>query len=650
LTTIDLTLLGIGGIVGAGVYVLTGQAAALYAGPAVVLSFVISGIGCAFSALCYSELASMLPMAGSAYTFASATLGQFVGFLIGWDLTLEYLMGAATVAVGWSAYAQSGLRDMGATLPREIAVAPWAYDPVADVWSVTGGMVNLPAVLVITLMTCLNVLGIQESVFANNVIVVVKCVVLVMFVCAGCVYIQPSNWQPFVPPEESLGHFGWSGIFRGSAVVYFSYIGFDSISNAAQEAVDPQRSLPIATLASLFIATALYIAVALVLTGLVSYRALNVSDPIAVAVDAAGGALNWLRPVVKLGAVLGLSSVVLVMLMGQARVTYAMASDGMLPACLARVHRRYKTPWLTSLLTGLIAALVAGLVPMEVLGEMVSIGTLFAFTVVCAGVMVLRRRQPLLYRPFRTPWVPAVPLAGMAVAVLQVRWRGSGGGCAWEWGGAWSGHLLRCLCVRLCTCGCPRARSRLPCRLRVWLPNSRRLITRPHALALHLHVPPTAHSPASQMVSLPAGTWVRFTVWLVIGLAVYYFYSRGHARSTGQRARILARMRGAASADASAGGDAMADVGPVGVGKLSAARAGGAAGGISEGDSLTQNRDSSRTLGTSPSYGATDRSPLAPTGVSSAAWAESPLVAAAEGVVEWGGVAGSSKGGAAARQ
>ena len=327
LGTLDLCFLGIGGIIGAGVYVLTGQAAALYAGPAVVISFIISGVGCAFSALCYSELAAMLPVAGSAYSFASATLGQLVGWIIGWDLTLEYLMGASTVAVGWSAYTSSLLKDIGAPLPIEISKAPVAYDPDTGGWHATGGWINVPAVVITLAMSGLNVIGIQESAFANNIIVIIKSLVLVIFVVAGSVYVNPDNWQPFVPPEKSTGVYGVTGIFRGSAVVFFSYIGFDSISTAAQEAKTPQRSLPIATLVSLVVATALYISVGMVLTGLTHYEKLNTPDPIAVAVDAAGDALMWLRPVVKVGAILGLSSVVLVLLMGQARIFYAMSED-----------------------------------------------------------------------------------------------------------------------------------------------------------------------------------------------------------------------------------------------------------------------------------------------------------------------------------
>lgn len=283
-----------------------------------------------------------------------------------------------------------------------------------------GGYFNLPAVAVVLLCTALNVYGIQETARANNVIVLIKASVLVIFIIAGAFYVKPENWQPFVPPEEGVGRYGVTGIFRGSAVVFFAYIGFDSISASAQEALDPQRSLPIATMVSLFVATGLYIAVAVVLTGLVSYKALNTADPLAVAVDAAGEGLRWLRPVVKVGAVLGLSSVVLVLIMGQVRIFFAMAEDGLLPSAFGRVHPRFKTPIFSTVLTGVLAAFAAGLLPIDVLGELVSIGTLAAFISCALGVISLRRKQPHMHRPFRTPWVPWVPLAGAFVAAVQM--------------------------------------------------------------------------------------------------------------------------------------------------------------------------------------------------------------------------------------
>ena len=326
LGTWDLTAMGVGGIIGAGIFVLTGTAASLYAGPAVVLSFLISGIGCSFSALCYSELAAMMPVAGSAYSFATATMGPLPGFLIGHDLIVEYLFGAATVAVGFSAYLGSLLKDIGLPLPAQIARAPVEYDHKTDTWSVTGGYFNLPAILCTLACTALNVYGIQETARFNNAIVLVKVVVLVIFVVAGAFYVEPANYVPFVPAEEGIGRFGFTGIVRGSSIVFFSFIGFDAVSASAQEARTPQRSLPIATIASLMVATSLYIAVAAVMVGLTPYGTLNKGDPLAVAVDAAEG-LAWLRPIVKVGAVLGLSSVVLVLIMGQVRIFFAMAED-----------------------------------------------------------------------------------------------------------------------------------------------------------------------------------------------------------------------------------------------------------------------------------------------------------------------------------
>jgi APA family basic amino acid/polyamine antiporter len=309
----DLTSLGIGGIIGAGVYVLTGKAAALYAGPGVVLSFTLSGIACTFSALCYAELASMIPAAGSAYSFATATLGSFVGWIIGFDLILEYLMGASTVAVGWSGYMCSLLKDAGAPCSSSIAEAPFAYDIDADAWRVTDGVINIPAVLVTLAMTAIQVRGIKESATFNTIVVGIKIVVLLLFVMVGFAYINTQNWEPFVPEAKGAWRYGAGGILRGSSVLFFSFIGFDAISTAAQEAKDPQRTVPLATLISLIVCTALYIVVGLVLTGIVSYTQLDVPDPIAVALDAAGGDdLKWLRPIVKIGAILGLTSVVMV--------------------------------------------------------------------------------------------------------------------------------------------------------------------------------------------------------------------------------------------------------------------------------------------------------------------------------------------------
>lgn len=417
----NLVSLGIGAIIGAGIFVLTGQAAAQYAGPAIVLSFILSGIGCALAGLCYAEMASMIPVAGSAYTYAYATLGQFFAWIIGWDLILEYLFGASTVAVGWSGYVVSFLKDFGIVLPSEWTQSPFTFDLKTHTWATTGAILNLPAVFIIALMTTLLVIGIRESATMNNLVVMVKIFVLLLFIGAGIFFINPDNWEPFIPPNEGkFGIYGWSGILRGAGVIFFAYIGFDAVSTAAQEARNPQRDMPIGILGSLGISTLLYVVVALVLTGIVSYKMLNVPDPIAVAVDAVGPELFWLRPLIKIGAIAGLSSVILVMLLGQPRIFYSMARDGLLPKYFAAVHARFRTPHITTIVTGIIAAIFAGLFPIGILGELVSIGTLLAFTIVCLGVIVLRYTRPDIPRPFKTPLFPWVPILGAGISLLQM--------------------------------------------------------------------------------------------------------------------------------------------------------------------------------------------------------------------------------------
>jgi len=420
LTASNLILLGVGGIIGAGIFVLTGQAAAQYAGPAIVISFILSGIACAFAALCYSELAAMIPIAGSAYTYAYATLGQFVAWIIGWDLILEYLFGSATVAVGWSGYVRSFLKDWGIEIPSYLASAPLAHDAVKG-WSSTGALVNLPAVLLVLVMTWLLVIGTRESAKFNNLIVLVKITVLTLLIVFGGSYVVTSNWVPFIPENTgTYGQYGWSGIFRGAAVIFFAYIGFDSLSTLSQEAKNPQRDMPIGIMGALAIVTLFYIAVSLVITGMVPYPKLNVADPIAVAVDAAGPGLFWLRPFIKLGAIAGLSSVVLVLLMGQPRIFYSMAHDRLLPKAFGKVHPKYRTPYIPTLVTGILAAVVAGLFPIGVLGELVSIGTLLAFVIVCLGVLVLRKTDPEAHRPFKTPFVVPVSILGAGSALFQM--------------------------------------------------------------------------------------------------------------------------------------------------------------------------------------------------------------------------------------
>jgi APA family basic amino acid/polyamine antiporter len=421
LTATNLTLLGIGAIIGAGIFVLTGTAAAQHAGPAIVISFLIAGAGCAFAGLCYAEFASMIPIAGSAYTYGYATLGELLAWIIGWDLILEYLFAASTVAVGWSGYFVQFLGDLGIVLPTSLTTAPFAVEGTHTLVR-TGAIMNLPAVLLVLLMTALLVVGIKESARFNNAIVFVKVAIVLLVIGFGAFYVDTANWSPFIPAQLTdatgalvPGKYGWSGIFAGAGVIFFAYIGFDAVSTAAQEAKNPQRDLPIGILASLAVCTVLYILMALVMTGMVPFMRLDVAEPVYVALDAAGPQLAWLKYFATLGAIAGLASVVLVMLMGQPRIFYAMSRDGLLPPLFGRVHPKFGTPWLATIVTGVVAAAVAGLFPIGLLGQLVSIGTLFAFVIVCAGILVLRYRSPELKRSFRTPWVPFVPLAGIGI-------------------------------------------------------------------------------------------------------------------------------------------------------------------------------------------------------------------------------------------
>jgi APA family basic amino acid/polyamine antiporter len=413
---VALTTLGIGAVIGAGIFVITGNAAAQFAGPGIILSFIMVGVACALAGLCYAEFASMIPVAGSAYTYAYATLGEIFAWILGWDLMLEYALSSATVASGWSGAVSNLLAGFGIGLPARFAAARGTEVTLAD-GSIVTAIFDVPAALIVLAATAVLVIGIKESARTNAVVVFIKVAVILLFVCVGVAYMQPDNWEPFIPSNTgTFGEFGWSGILRGAGVIFFAYIGFDAVSTAAQEARNPKRDLPIGILASLGVCTILYVAVAAVLTGIVHYSQLRGPAPIAVGIDAIG--LTWLSPLVKLGALAGLTSVILVTLLGQTRIFYAMSRDGLLPAVFQRTHRRYRTPHVATLLTGVAVAIAAGLFPLDVLSVLVSMGTLLAFAFVCGSVVVLRRTAPDLERPIPTPWVPWLPLLGAAACVF----------------------------------------------------------------------------------------------------------------------------------------------------------------------------------------------------------------------------------------
>jgi APA family basic amino acid/polyamine antiporter len=438
LGAVNLITLGIGAVIGAGIFTLTGQAAALHAGPAVALSFVLAGVTCAFAGLCYAEFASIIPIAGSAYTYGYATLGELVAWIIGWDLTLEYAFGASTVASGWAGYFNSLLQQLGFVIPPQLttttgnvlvkyqgiwidrmSLPPGISD--AGLQHVTG-LFNLVAMFIVLVVTTILVIGIKESANFNSAIVIIKLGIVGVFLAIGGFFllhhpqVASANWHPFVPPPDGHGNFGWGGIPMAAASIFFAYIGFDAVSTAAQEAKNPQRDMPIGILGSLVVCTILYIAVSLVMTGLVSYKTLNVSAPVALAIDATG--VSWGSLLVKVGAVFGLATVMLVMLLGQTRVFYSMSKDGLLPKAFSAIHPKFRTPWITTIIFGSFAAIMPAFLPIDKLSQLVNIGTLLAFTIVSAGVWVLRVRRPEMKRPFKTPFVPLVPILGIGSAIF----------------------------------------------------------------------------------------------------------------------------------------------------------------------------------------------------------------------------------------
>ncbi len=447
-----LVAFGVGVIIGAGLFSITGTVAAEYTGPAITLSFAIAAVGCAFAGLCYAEFASMIPVAGSAYTYSYATMGELIAWIIGWDLILEYTVAAITLSISWSQYLVRFLAGLGVQLPHALTACPW-----------DGGVVNLPAAAVVVVLSLFLIRGTRESSWVNNIIVVLKVAVILVFIVLGWRYIDAGNYEPYLPANTGqLGEFGWSGVLRGAAIVFFAFLGFDAVSTAAQETRNPRRNMPLGILLSLLVCTLLYVAFAHVMTGVANYREFTGQEgiaPVAIAIDhigrtGPGGVLTpaypWLNKAVVLAILVGYCSVILVLLMAQSRVFMAMSHDGLLPPVFSRLHRRFRTPWLNNLICMTVVALLALVVPARMAGEMTSIGTLLAFTLVCGGVLVVRKTMPHVPRAFRTPFVPFVPVAG----------------------------ILVCL---------------------------------------------------SLMVFLPADTWIRLVVWMLLGVDVYSRYGLRHS-------------------------------------------------------------------------------------------------------------------------
>ena len=450
LNSINMIALGIGVIIGAGLFSLTGIAAANHAGPAVTLSFIIAAVGCAFSALCYAEFASMVPVAGSAYTYAYATVGEFFAWIIGWDLVLEYSVGAATVSISWSQYLVRFLSKYNIQLPPQLISSPFESVKLAD-GSLVQGWINLPAVLIIIFITAIIIRGTKGSALYTGIVVALKIGVVIVFIALGWNYINAANYVPYIPPNTGVfGEFGVSGIFRGAGVVFFVFIGFDIIATMAQEAKNPQRTMPVGIIGSLIICTLLFGLFSFVMTGLAHYTEFkNSAAPVAIAIEKTP--YYWMSQIIIMAIIIGYTSVIMVDLLGQSRVFFSMSKDGLLPKLFSQVHPKFRTPYKGNILLCIFISLFAGLVPINVVGEMTSIGTLLAFVLVCIGIIVLRKREPNLPRPFKTPWVPVVPILG----------------------------IITCLVM---------------------------------------------------MFSLPQGTWIRLFVWLVIGLAVYFFYGKKNSK------------------------------------------------------------------------------------------------------------------------
>lgn len=445
---VSLVLLGIGAIIGAGLFSITGIAAAQNAGPAVVISFILASLGCALAGLCFSELASMIPIAGGAYSYTYATLGEFLAWIIGWVLVLEYAAGAVAVAISWSAYVVSFLQDFHLNLPIALVASPWQPVQLPD-GTQAYGWINLPALLIVVLISLLLIRGVDKSAKVNAALVAIKVTVVLLFIAVGFAYVQGTNYDPFIPENTgTFGEYGWSGIMRAAGIVFFAYIGFDAVSTAAQEVKNPQKDLPIGIIGSLVICTILYVLFALVMVGLISYKQLDVAAPVAAAINKTP--FLWLNGLMKLAIVAGLTSVILVLLLGQSRIFFTMSKDGLLPPIFSVVHPRFHTPWLANLILMVLVGGFAAFAPLLLVGHLTSIGTLLAFAIVCASVIVLRKTRPDLPRPFQTPFVPWIPLLGILVCLLL-------------------------------------------------------------------------------MFSLGWMTWARLSIWIFIGLAVYFLYGRSHS-------------------------------------------------------------------------------------------------------------------------